>query len=194
MGRGKSETILQLKQNFIFAVIRADSEESGYEICKSVFEGGIKNIEVTFSTPGAERVINRLVKDFADTDMLVGAGTVMDEITARIAVMNGADFLVSPHCSVTEVATALEHGSEILKIFPGGVLGPAFIKDVHGPMPYAQMMPSGGVSIDNMGDWIKSGACAVGVGSALTKRYKAEGPQSVREISAAFAAKLKEYK
>ncbi|HIR93956.1 MAG TPA: bifunctional 2-keto-4-hydroxyglutarate aldolase/2-keto-3-deoxy-6-phosphogluconate aldolase [Candidatus Egerieimonas intestinavium] len=214
MGRGKSETILQLKQNFIFAVIRADSEESGYEICKSVFEGGIKNIEVTFSTPGAERVINRLVKDFADTDMLVGAGTVMDEITARIAVMNGADFLVSPHFSadiaavcnryaipylpgcgsVTEVATALEHGSEILKIFPGGVLGPAFIKDVHGPMPYAQMMPSGGVSIDNMGDWIKSGACAVGVGSALTKRYKAEGPQSVREISAAFAAKLKEYK
>ena len=81
---GKSETIMRLKENFIFAVIRAGSEDSGYEICKSVFEGGIKNIEVTFSTPGAERVIRRLSSDFAGTDMVVGAGTVMDAVTARI--------------------------------------------------------------------------------------------------------------
>ena len=209
---GKSETIMRLKENFIFAVIRAGSEDSGYEICKSVFEGGIKNIEVTFYTPGAERVIRRLSSDFAGTDMVVGAGTVMDAVTARIAIMNGAAFIVSPHFSadiaqtcnryavpylpgcgsVTEVQTALEHGAEILKIFPGGVLGPAFIKDVHGPMPYAQMMPSGGVSIDNMDEWIKSGACAVGVGSALTKRYQTEGAESVRETAAAFAARLNE--
>ncbi len=195
---GKSETIMRLKENFIFAVIRAGSEDSGYEICKSVFEGGIKNIEVTFSTPGAERVIRRLSSDFAGTDMVVGAGTVMDAVTARIAIMNGAASIVSPHFSadiaqtcnryavpylpgcgsVTEVQTALEHGAEIRQIFPGGVLGPAFIKDVHGPMPYAQMMPSAAYPSTT---WMKEKAApVVGVGSALTKRYQTEGAESVR--------------
>ncbi len=208
----KAETVIQMQKNFLFAVVRGDSEEAGYEISKAVYEGGVKNIEVTFSTPGAERVMHRLSEEFAGTDMVVGAGTVLDAVTARISILNGARFIVSPTwvpeiaeiCNlytipylpgcgtVTEVQQALEAGCEIVKVFPGGVLGAGFIKDVHGPLPQVEMMPSGGVNLENMDTWINNGAWAVGVGSALTKRYKAEGADSCREEAQKFADKLAE--
>ncbi|AMB99035.1 2-dehydro-3-deoxyphosphogluconate aldolase [Aerococcus urinaehominis] len=210
----KSETVVQMKENFLFAVVRGDSEQAGYEISKAAYEGGVKNAEVTFSTPGAERVIARLAEEFAGTDMVVGAGTVLDAVTARIAILNGAQFIVSPTwvpeiaticnlytvpylpgCgSVTEVQRALEAGCEIVKAFPGGLLGTSFIKDVHGPIPQVEIMPSGGVNLDNMAEWINNGAWAVGVGSALTKRYKQDGVESVKEESQKFADKLAEIK
>lgn len=92
----KGSIFNRLKENYLFAVVRGKSEQDGYEVSKAAYEGGIKNIEVTFSTPGAERVINRLAEDFADTDMVIGAGTVLDEVSARIAILNGAEFVVSP--------------------------------------------------------------------------------------------------
>lgn len=210
----KAESVVQMQKNYLFAVVRGDSEEAGYEISKAAYEGGVKNAEVTFSTPGAERVIARLAKEFKDTDMVVGAGTVLDAITARIAILNGAQFIVSPTwvpeiaeicnlytipylpgCgSVTEVQNALKAGCEIVKAFPGGLLGTSFIKDVHGPLPQVEIMPSGGVNLDNMSEWIEKGAWAVGIGSALTKRYKNEGPDSVREEAQKFADKLKDLK
>ena len=180
----KAETVVQMQKNFLFAVVRGESEQAGYEISKAVYEGGVKNIEVTFSTPGAERVMARLSEEFEGTDMVVGAGTVLDAITARISILNGARFIVSPTwvpeiaeiCNlytipylpgcgtVTEIQQALTAGCEIVKVFPGGVLGSGFIKDVHGPLPQVEMMPSGGVNIDNMETWINNGAWAVGVG------------------------------
>ena len=208
----KAETVVQMQKNFLFAVVRGESEQAGYEISKAVYEGGVKNIEVTFSTPGAERVMARLSEEFEGTDMVVGAGTVLDAITARISILNGARFIVSPTwvpeiaeiCNlytipylpgcgtVTEIQQALTAGCEIVKVFPGGVLGSGFIKDVHGPLPQVEMMPSGGVNIDNMETWINNGAWAVGVGSALTKRYKADGADSCREEAQKFADKLTE--
>lgn len=194
----KKYTILnQLKDNFLFAVVRGKSSEDAFDISEAVYEGGIKNIEVTFTTPQADGVIRDLYKKYQDTDMVIGAGTVMDEVTARIAIIAGAEFIVSPNlvpeiaticntygvpylpgcATVTEISEAMKLGVDVAKIFPGGILGASFIKNVHGPIPHVEMMPSGGVSIDNMDEWIENGAWAVGVGSALTKGY--DGDYSV---------------
>lgn len=205
----KHNILTQLKENYLFAVIRGQSAEEATEISEAVYDGGIKNIEVTFTTPQADESIKALAKKYADTDMVVGAGTVMDAITARIAIIAGADFIVSPNLvpeiatvcntygvpylpgcgTVTEVASAMALGVEVVKVFPGGILGPAFIKNVHGPIPHVEMMPSGGVSLDNMDKWMDNGAWAVGIGSALTKDLKTEGYSSVKKQAKAFVDK-----
>lgn len=211
----KKQTILyKLKENFLFAVIRGKSAQEAVSISESVYEGGIKNIEVTFTTPQADQAIKELAVKYADSDMVIGAGTVMDAITARIAIIAGAEFIVSPNfvpeissvcntygvpylpgCgSVTEVADAMATGVEVVKVFPGGILGPDFIKNVHGPIPHVEMMPSGGVSLDNMDKWIASGAWAVGIGSALTTNLKEKGFDSVRDSAAEFVSKYNELK
>lgn len=208
----KRETLVKLEENFLFAVVRGKSEDDGYEISKATYEGGIKNIEVTFSTPNADKVISRLAAEFAGTDMVIGAGTVMDDITARIAILAGSKFIVSPHfdpaisticnrytipylpgCgSVTEIANAMATGVEVAKVFPGGILGAGFIKDVHGPIPQVELMPSGGVNLENMATWVNNGAWGVGVGSALTKDVAEKGYQAVTETARTFVDRYKE--
>ena len=210
----KQEVLSQLKENYLFAVIRGKSAEDATKISEAVYEGGIKNIEVTFTTPQADESIKALAKKYADTDMVVGAGTVMDAITARIAIIAGADFIVSPNfvpeistvCNtyavpylpgcgtVTEVANAMATGVEVAKVFPGGILGPAFIKNVHGPIPHVEMMPSGGVSLDNMDQWMKNGAWAVGIGSALTKGLQGNDFSIVKDNAKAFVDKYNDLK
>ncbi|MCC5894256.1 MAG: bifunctional 2-keto-4-hydroxyglutarate aldolase/2-keto-3-deoxy-6-phosphogluconate aldolase [Alkalibacterium sp.] len=210
----KQGILSQLKENYLFAVIRGKSAEDATAISEAVYEGGIKNIEVTFTTPQADESIKALAKKYAGTDMVVGAGTVMDAITARIAIIAGADFIVSPNMvpeisticntygvpylpgcgTVTEVAQAMATGVEVVKVFPGGILGPDFIKNVHGPIPHVEMMPSGGVSLDNMDKWMTNGAWAVGIGSALTKDVKEKGLSSVSEHAKAFVDKYNELK
>ncbi|CAM3126464.1 bifunctional 2-keto-4-hydroxyglutarate aldolase/2-keto-3-deoxy-6-phosphogluconate aldolase [Streptobacillus felis] len=195
-----SENILnKIEKEKLVAVIRGKDDLDAYEISKKVIEGGIKIIELTFSTPYVENTIERLSKENIE-GVLVGAGTVLDDITARIAIMKGAKFIVSPHldveiskvcnrykvpylpgcATITEIVKALESGVELVKLFPGDLLGPNFIKNVKGPIPYAKMMPSGGVSIDNMDKWLESGAFALGIGSALTKNVKELGYESVK--------------
>lgn len=210
----KQEILSQLKNNYLFAVIRGKSAEEATKISEAVYEGGIKNIEVTFTTPQADESIKALAKKYADTDMVVGAGTVMDAITARIAIIAGADFVVSPNfvpeistvCNtyavpylpgcgtVTEVANAMATGVEVAKVFPGGILGPAFIKNVHGPIPHVEMMPSGGVSLDNMDQWMENGAWAVGIGSALTKGLQGNDYSIVKDNAKAFVDKYNDLK
>ncbi|EME7170193.1 bifunctional 2-keto-4-hydroxyglutarate aldolase/2-keto-3-deoxy-6-phosphogluconate aldolase, partial [Enterococcus faecium] len=205
-------TLEQLKKNYLFAVVRGKSAQDAYEISKAAYEGGIKNIEVTFTTPNANQTITKLAEKFEGTDMVIGAGTVMDSITARIAILAGAKFIVSPNFSaeisilcnrytipylpgcgsVTEIADAMSTGVEVVKIFPGGVLGADFIKDVHGPIPQVDLMPSGGVSLDNMKDWVKNGAWAVGIGSALTKNIDKNGYESVMSNAKLFVDKFNE--
>lgn len=202
-----------MKNNYIFAVIRGEDQKDGVEIAKASVAGGIKNIELTFSTPNAGEAIREIVKEYQnDETVVVGAGTVMSVDMAREALDAGAEFLVSPHFSaeiaefanendiyympgtgtVTEVVTAMNAGCEIIKVFPGGILGSGFIKDVHGPIPEAQLMPSGGVSIDNIAEWRKNGAVAVGVGSALSKDVAEKGYESVTEIAKEFVTVLEE--
>ncbi|GEM02823.1 2-dehydro-3-deoxyphosphogluconate aldolase / (4S)-4-hydroxy-2-oxoglutarate aldolase [Halolactibacillus halophilus] len=210
----KQRILEQLKNNFLFAVVRGETTEDAINISEAVYAGGIKNIEVTFTTPQADDVIKNLSKKYGQSDMVVGAGTVMDAITARIAIISGAEFIVSPHfdkeisricnryaipylpgcATVTEINDAMETGVEVVKVFPGGILGPAFIKNVHGPIPYAEMMPSGGVSLDNMNQWIDNKAWAVGIGSALTKGMSADDYSIVTKNAQAFVDKYNSLK
>lgn len=207
----KASTILKMKNNGIVAVVRGNTEQEGYEYSKKIIEGGIKTIELTFSTPFADNVIEKLSKEYSDDDeVLIGAGTVLDDITARIAILKGAKFVVSPHfdkkisiiCNrymvpylpgcgtVTEVVNALESGCDVVKLFPGSLLKPSFIKDIKGPLPFVNAMPSGGVSIENMHEWIEAGAFTVGIGSALTKNAKKD-IESIKEESKKFVEKYK---
>ncbi len=192
----------------LVAVIRGRDEEEAYLISKKVIEGGIRIIELTFTTPFIENTIERLTKENIE-GVIIGAGTVLDAITARIAIMKGARFIVSPHldveisklcnrykviympgCStITEILKALESGVDLVKLFPGDLLKPSFIKNSKGPLPQAEMMPSGGVSIDNMDEWLNAGAYALGIGSALTKYISTKGYDSVREESEKFVDK-----
>ncbi|MFM0771998.1 bifunctional 4-hydroxy-2-oxoglutarate aldolase/2-dehydro-3-deoxy-phosphogluconate aldolase [Streptococcus suis] len=201
----------QLKENYFFAVIRGKDEEDAKEIARHAILGGIRNIEITFSTPNAATVIKELQEEFSDdSSVVIGAGTVMNLKLTQAAIDAGASFLVSPHfdkeiqdlaqeaevfyfpgcATATEIVTASQAGCPIIKLFPGGVLGPGFIKDIHGPIPDVDLMPSGGVSVENVADWKKAGACAVGVGSALASRVQAEGYESVTTIARSFVAAL----
>lgn len=156
---------------------------------EACIKGGVTAIELAFTTPRAHEVIEALSKKYADNpDVLIGAGTVLDAITARVAILDGAQFIVSPALDVETiklcnryrvavmpgtttlngVITALEYGADVVKIFPGEILGMKAIKAIHGPLPQAPLMPTGGVNVENAGDWIKAGCVAVGAGGALT--------------------------
>lgn len=211
----KFEVLNQIKKNVLVAVIRGQDDEDAVKISKEVIKGGIKTIELTFSTPFVQNAITSLRKEYMDDkDILIGAGTVLDDMTAVLAIHSGAQFIVSPHfdekiskvcnryqipylpgcMSVTEVVKALENGADVVKLFPGGTLKPGFIKDIKGPLKNVKAMPSGGVSIDNMHEWLASGAYAIGIGSALTKYVKEKGYSSVKRETAKFVKKLKEIK
>ena len=138
--------------------------------------------------------------------MLLGAGTVLDSETARIAILSGAAYIVSPSfnletaklcnryrvpyipgcMTINEVITAMEAGADIIKIFPADLFGPKIIKDIKGPLPQAKMMPTGGVDVDNVGEWIKAGAVAVGAGSSLTKGAKTGDYKAITETAKKF--------
>lgn len=167
---------------------RAPAEEA-IRISDACLEGGCPSIELTFTVPGAHKVIEALANKYNNGEMLLGAGTVLDSETARQAILSGANFVVSPGfnleaarlcnryripympgcMTITEVLTAMEAGADIVKIFPADLFGPTIIKDIRGPLPHAKMMPTGGVDVDNVDQWIKAGAVAVGAGSSLTK-------------------------
>lgn len=198
-----------MHEGYAVAVVRGKNKEDAIQIATHAFRGGIRSQEITFTTPQAEQVIAELAAQ-GDPDMIVGAGTVLDATTARVAIMNGAQYVVSPHfdkeialmcnryaipylpgCgSVTEIMEAITYGVDVVKLFPGSQLGPSFIKDVKGSIPYAEMMPSGGVSIDNVGDWIEKGAFAVGMGSALTKGIKNGDYSSVEQTAREFMERI----
>lgn len=206
----KFEVLREMHKGYLVAVVRGKNKDEAVEISKQAFAGGIRSIEVTFSTPGAEEAIAELVR-LGHSEMIIGAGTVLDAETARIAILKGARYIVSPHfdgvianmcnrysvpylpgCgSVTEIMNALTFGVDVVKLFPGSLLGPSFIKDVKGPIPHVEMMPSGGVSIDNLGKWKENGAFAIGIGSALIKEIENNDFTSVRRVAQAFKDKLR---
>jgi 2-dehydro-3-deoxyphosphogluconate aldolase/(4S)-4-hydroxy-2-oxoglutarate aldolase len=192
----------------IVAVVRANSGQEAIDISKACLDGGIPAIEVTFTVPKAHKVIEELSDHFSDGSMIVGAGTVLDSETARIAILSGAQYIVSPHfdkdiallcntykvpymagcMTITEIKEALSYGVEIVKIFPGSAFGPNYVKAVKGPLPQTQVMPTGGVSLDNVDEWIANGVVAVGVGGQLTKGT----PEEITETAKKFVAKIKE--
>ena len=186
----KEQVLSRMKEECLVAVIRAKNRGQGEKVVEAVIEGGIHFIEITMT-------IDRIV---------IGAGTVLDPETARAVILAGANYVVSPGLNLdtiklcnryrvpmlpgvmtpTEAITALEAGCDVIKLFPGNILGPAAISSFRGPLPQGNFMPSGGVDVDNVDKWIKAGAYAVGTGSSLTKGAKTGD-------FAAVTAKAKEF-
>jgi len=203
----KLNTLKRIENTGIVAVVRAESEEKAINISYACIEGGIDSVEITFTVPQAQNVIEALVNEFGDK-LLVGAGTVLDSETARVAILSGAKFIVGPSFDIetaklcnryqipympgcmtpTEMIKAMEAGVDIIKVFPGSAFGPSYIKDIKGPLPQANLMPTGGVSLDNVEQWIKNGCIAVGVGGALTKGSK----DDITKMAKEFVKRIKE--
>ena len=170
----------------VVAVIRLKDPAKLRAVVDAIAVGGVRALEVTMTVPGAVGLIRELAPALPD-GFLLGAGTVTDAATARAVIDAGASFVVSPvfkpevvaacherdvavmpGCfSPTEILAAFESGADIVKLFPATALGPQFIKDVRGPLPQVKLMPTGGVTLENAGDWLRAGAVAVGLGSAL---------------------------
>jgi 2-dehydro-3-deoxyphosphogluconate aldolase/(4S)-4-hydroxy-2-oxoglutarate aldolase len=205
----KNETLDSLLSSGVVAVIRMKDPERLSKVVMAIREGGVKCIEITMTVPGAVDVIAALVKA-APPDVLVGAGTVTDRGTANDVVSAGARFVVSPvfrpdvvavtkaagavaipGCfTPTEILTAWEAGADIVKVFPATSLGPKYFKDIAGPFPDIRLMPTGGVTVDNVGEWVKAGAVAVGIGSdLLDKKAIDEGRYEVLTEKAARMAR-----
>ncbi len=206
------EMIKKISDAGIVAVIRATSKEEGIKIVDAVKKGGIRALEITMTVPGAIEIIKELSEIYKDDeDMLIGAGTVLDPETARACILAGAKYIVSPSLNpetvklcnryrvaimpgimtVKEAVEALELGVEVLKVFPGNAFGPSIISSFKGPLPQANFMPTGGVSLDNVKDWIKAGAVAVGTGGDLTKGAATGNYELVTETAAKFVEAVK---
>jgi 2-dehydro-3-deoxyphosphogluconate aldolase / (4S)-4-hydroxy-2-oxoglutarate aldolase len=186
IGMNKQDTIKRLSELGLVAVIRGPSPELTVQMVEALIAGGVSGIEITYSTPNAEDVVHLLDQRFGE-QILLGMGTLTKVKQVASAKAAGARFLVSPICdpdlaramvasqlavmvgalTPTEVELAYRLGSDVVKIFPGSLVGPAYVKALKGPFPYIPMMPTGGVSIDNVGDWFAAGVAAVGAGSEL---------------------------
>ena len=197
----------------IVAVIRSQSGEQLVDVAQALLAGGVEVMEVTFTVPGAARVIERVAERLGDR-ILLGAGTVLDPETARTALLAGAEFIVSPSTNVqviemcrrygklampgaftpTEVVTAFQAGADIVKIFPCDVGGPAYLKALHGPLPQIPLMPTGGVNLETAADYLKAGACALGIGSSLVEPAAVASRQfdRIEELARRFRAIVQE--
>jgi 2-dehydro-3-deoxyphosphogluconate aldolase/(4S)-4-hydroxy-2-oxoglutarate aldolase len=205
----KLEILHQIVESVLVVVVRAETEDLATRIAGACAEGGIRVLEITFTVPGAARAIECLS---SCRNFCLGAGTVLDPETARVAILAGAKFIVSPSfnpetarlChryqvpylpgagSVTEIVTAMEGGGDIIKVFPGETLGPAFVKATLAALPHAPLMPTGGVSIENVGDWINAGCVAVGVGGSLTAPAKTGDFAAITDLSRRFQEQIRE--
>jgi 2-dehydro-3-deoxyphosphogluconate aldolase/(4S)-4-hydroxy-2-oxoglutarate aldolase len=182
----KQDVLAKVKELGLLAVIRGPSAGLTIQMVDALVAGGVKGIEITYSTPNAEQVVAALAKKYRDA-ILLGMGTLTETRQAESAKAAGANYLVSPICepelvkamvasglavmagalTPTEVFQAYRLGTDVVKIFPGSLTGPAYIKALHGPFPQIPMMPTGGVSAANVGEWFAAGAIAVGAGSEL---------------------------
>lgn len=208
----KNEVIKKICNCGVVAVVRAKSAEEGLGIAEACAEAGIEALEITFTVPGAADVIKKLSEVYRSGEIVIGAGTVMDPETARAAILAGAQYVVSPYfnkevvtlcnryqvacmpgaMTVKEVVECMEAGADIVKIFPGELFGPKIIKAIKGPVPQARMMPTGGVSLDNVAEWIKAGAVAVGVGGSLTAGAGNGDYKAVTETGRKFVEKVRD--
>ena len=189
-------------------MVRSETIEEGIRISRACVEGGIPAIEVTYTVPGATEVIKALKEQFTSEELVIGAGTVLDAATARIAILAGSEFIVSPAfdeetaklcnlyqvpympgcMTITEITKAMQYGADIVKLFPGSAFGPSFVKAVKAPLPQANIMPTGGVSLENIDEWFKNGVVAVGAGGKLASGSS----EDIIATAKAFVEKIKE--
>ena len=202
----KLENLQRIIKTGIVAIVRTEYPENALKIVEAIKKGGIDIIEVTFTVPSAHRVLEELSKRYDKEEILLGAGTILDSETARIAMLSGAEFFVSPSfdskvaimcnryqkiympgCKTPkEMILAMESGVEIIKYFPGNDSDPSIVKALKGPLPQAALLPTGGVSISNAGDWIRNGSIAIGVGGELIAGAKSGDFDAVTETAKEF--------
>ncbi|SMQ68615.1 2-dehydro-3-deoxyphosphogluconate aldolase / (4S)-4-hydroxy-2-oxoglutarate aldolase [Bacillus sp. OV166] len=208
----KISILNKLVSSGVIAVIRAASNSEALSVTEAIIKGGFTGLEVTFTIPQAEDLIRELKDKYANNeDIVVGAGTVLDATTARIAIMAGAEYIVSPYfdqktaeccnlyqipylpgcMTITEISTALKAGVDILKLFPGSAFGPGFVSAIKGPMPHVNIMPTGGVNLENMEEWFAHGCIAVGVGGNLFAPAKTGDFDKVTYLAKQYIDKLK---
>ncbi|MPQ44081.1 bifunctional 2-keto-4-hydroxyglutarate aldolase/2-keto-3-deoxy-6-phosphogluconate aldolase [Clostridium tarantellae] len=207
----KLETLKRIIDVGVVAVVRCNNKEQAIKTSEACIKGGIPAIEVTFTVPNAHLVLQNLRENFSKEELIIGAGTVLDSETARIAILHGAEYIVSPGfdlktaklcnrygvpymagcMTITEVITALESGVDIIKLFPGSNFSPSIVKDIKAPLPQTPIMPTGGVSLDNVQQWIENGCVAVGIGSALNKPADNGDYDKVSELAAQFVQAVK---
>jgi 2-dehydro-3-deoxyphosphogluconate aldolase/(4S)-4-hydroxy-2-oxoglutarate aldolase len=199
-----------VREHKVFAVIRAEHSGRALEFAKACIEGGIKLIEITFSFAEAETVIRGLSKE---NGIFVGAGTVLNLDMAKVAVNSGAKFIVSPHTdkqiisyaksnnlmvasgalTSNEILTAWNLGADMVKVFPvKSVGGASYIKAIKEPLPFIEIMTTGGVTVENFHEFLQAGATAVGLSSTLTGKDKAFNPESIRQRASEAVEKLRE--
>ena len=187
----KYAAINYLLDKCIVAVVRADSGgDDLVRVIEAVAAGGVHCIEVTMTTPGALACIETAAKKLAGADVMLGVGTVLDPETCRMAILAGAEYVVSPTLSAatirmarrygkpiiagaytpTEILAAWEEGSDFVKVFPANLGGPEYIKALKGPLPQVPLVPTGGIELDNIGEFLKAGASALGVGGNLVSK------------------------
>ncbi|MDX2053781.1 MAG: bifunctional 4-hydroxy-2-oxoglutarate aldolase/2-dehydro-3-deoxy-phosphogluconate aldolase [Polyangiaceae bacterium] len=182
----RAQVTAAVEKSGIVAIVRMSDASKVEAVVEALLKGGVTSLEVTMSVPGAVEIISELSPKMPK-EVMFGAGTVCDVKTAKRVVKAGAAFIVSPifkegivkYCveqdvasmpgcfTPTEIYAAWEAGADVVKVFPATSLGPDFFRDIKGPLPHIKLMPTGGVQLDNVRDWIRAGAVAVGVGSAL---------------------------
>ena len=209
----KSEIIRRLLDPGIVAIIRADNSAQLVDATRALIDGGVTAVEVTMTTPNALQVIRDTTQQLGEK-LLMGVGTVLDDVTARLAMEAGAQFVVTPTfrpdvvticrrygkpvmsgCyTPTEALTAHEAGSDFIKIFPADGLGPSYIKSILAPLPQLEIVPTGGVTAKNCAEFIKAGCVAVGAGSSLVSKdiLQKKDWAGLTQLAAEFVAALKQ--
>ncbi|MDH6363981.1 2-dehydro-3-deoxyphosphogluconate aldolase/(4S)-4-hydroxy-2-oxoglutarate aldolase [Enterococcus sp. PF1-24] len=207
--------LTRLENAGVIAVVRGATKTEAIQASQAIVAGGMKGIELTFTVPQADEAIRELVAMYQDSpEIVIGAGTVLDVVTARLAIMAGAEYIVSPTfdaetaqlcnlyqvpylpgcMTITEMKVALQAGVDIIKLFPGSVYGPSAISAFKAPMPQLNIMPTGGVSLDNMEEWFKAGVITVGVGGNLLAPAATGDFAKVTEIAKEYVAKYQAIK
>jgi 2-dehydro-3-deoxyphosphogluconate aldolase/(4S)-4-hydroxy-2-oxoglutarate aldolase len=211
----KAKVLAELKGIGLVPVLRADSVEKALALAEAIAAGGVTVLEITMTVPGAMQVMRKLAE--TRPDILIGAGTVLDPETARMCILEGAQFVVSPAVNVrtiemchrysvavlpggltpTEIVTAWQAGADVVKVFPASAMGgAAYLKNLKAPLPQVELIPTGGVSLATAMSFLEAGAFALGVGSDLVdSKAMAEGrPEVVTETARKYLAIVKEFR
>jgi len=201
----KLTTLTQIMEEKVLAIVRVETKERAKEIADGCLAGGVKTMEISYTLPNASEMITYLTTTYKEDGLLVGAGTVLDATTARLAILAGAKFIIAPNfseevakicnlymipympgcTSMTEATTALMMGASMIKAFPiSNYYGTTLAKIMKTPLPYMPIMSSGGATIENIQEWLENGIDCIGIGTLLTKGTSAEIAENARKIRA----------
>lgn len=209
----KETQLKQVLDGGIVAVVRSPDSNQLVEVCRALADGGVTTVEITMTVPGALDVLRQVRQTLGDR-VLLGAGTVLDPETARAVLLAGAEYIVAPTVNLdvirlcqrydklvmpgaftpTEILAAWEAGADIVKVFPAEIVGPAFFKALRGPLPQIRLMPTGGVDLNTAAEFLKAGACCLGIGSQLVdpKAVADRNFDRIRELAQKYVAIVKQ--